>query len=466
MKEYSPILHYIEGELNTCADYFSRVELDEKMMAEESRGPSIKVDEEDSLYQDLIFDDSVMASHLNHESFINMHVGTVYPMSHQAIRHSQNQDSHLKNLMMSHPHNYEMKKVTSDITLVYFNNKIFIPTDLARSILGWYHHILNHAGEEKIYRTYSQHFHTVKVRELIKDICSRCELCQKNKVSTVKYGLLPPRMVSMEPWATVSVDLVGPWKLSINGMDLEYHALTIMDNDTNLTEIVRISNKTAKHIALKFEDTWLSRYPRPLKCIHDRGREFTGQEFQETLRRFGIESSQSTTKNPQSNSIIERMHQSMGNQLRSLIRQDPPKSVQEAAEAIDSMLASIVYALRVGVHSVLDSAPGSIAFQRDMILNIPFIVDLTKLRDKRQLIVNRNNARENMSRIDYNYKVGQWVLIRKDTYKILGKLEERYIGPYLVVMIHVNGTLTVRKRPNVLERINVRRVKPFNGSIR
>ena len=114
-----------------------------------------------------------------------------------------------------------------------------------------------------------------------------------------------------------------------------------MDNDTNLTEIVRISNKTAKHIALKFEDTWLPRYPRPLKCIHDRGREFTGQEFQETLRRFGIESSQSTTKNPQSNSIIERMHQSMGNQLRSLIRQDHPKSVQEAAEAIDSCLLAL-----------------------------------------------------------------------------------------------------------------------------
>ena len=57
-------------------------------------------------------------------------------------------------------------------------------------------------------------------------------------------------------------------------------------------------------------------------------------------------------------------------------------------------------------------------------------------------------------------------LLGKATYKVLGKLEERYIGPYLVVMIHVNGTLTVRKRPNVLERINVRRVKPFNGSIR
>ena len=69
-----------------------------------------------------------------------------------------------------------------------------------------------------------------------------------------------------------------------------------------------------------------------------------------------------------------------------------------------------------------------------------------------------------MARVDYNYKVGQKVLIRKDTYKTLGKLEQRYIGPYLIVMVHVNGTLTIRKRPNVLECVNVRRIKPYNGS--
>ena len=69
-----------------------------------------------------------------------------------------------------------------------------------------------------------------------------------------------------------------------------------------------------------------------------------------------------------------------------------------------------------------------------------------------------------MKRIDFNYKSGQWILIRKDTYKTLGKLEERYVGPYVIVAVHVNGTLTIRKRPNVLERVNIRRVKPYNGS--
>ena len=122
----------------------------------------------------------------------------------------------------------------------------------------------------------------------------------------------------------------------------------------------------------------------------------------------------------------------------------------------------MIYALRLGVHSVLSMAPGYIAFQRDMIMNLSFIVDLQNIQEQRQCLVDKNNDRENTKRIDYNYHVGEWILIRKDTY--LDKLEERNLGPYQVIQVQVNGILTIGKRTNVLERINIRRVKPYNGS--
>ena len=214
----------------------------------------------------------------------------------------------------------------------------------------------------------------------------------------------------------------------------------------------------------KFENTWLSRYPKPAYCIHDRGTEFPGSEFQMMLRKYNIRSRQSTTKNPQSNAICERMHQSMANQIRAVYYENPPDDIQKARETIDSLLSNVLYALRVGVHSVLNMSPGSIAFQRDMIMSLSFIVDLDRIQDHRQCVVDKNNDKENAKRIDYNYHVGEWILIRKDTYKTLSKLEERYLGPYQVVQVHVNGTLTIRKRTNVLERINIRRIKPYNGS--
>ena len=41
------------------------------------------------------------------------------------------------------------------------------------------------------------------------------------------------------------------------------------------------------------------------------------------------------------------------------------------------------------------------------------------------------------------------------------KLDPRAEGPYTVITVHVNGTLTIRLTPQVHERINIRRVKPY-----
>ena len=96
----------------------------------------------------------------------------------------------------------------------------------------------------------------------------------------------------------------------------------------------------------------------------------------------------------------------------------------------------------------MNASPGALAFQRNMILNLPFVVDLNNLRARRQEIVDRSNRRENDNRIDYNYQVGNWVLV------IAGKLDIRFEGPFQITQIHVNGTVTIRCRPGILERVN------------
>ena len=82
-----------------------------------------------------------------------------------------------------------------------------------------------------------------------------------------QYGRLAPKTVTIAPWETVSVDLIGPWTCDVNEQQLEFKALTIMDTSTNLLEIIRIDNKTsANNITQQFAtNTWLSRYPWPYK---------------------------------------------------------------------------------------------------------------------------------------------------------------------------------------------------------
>ena len=56
-----------------------------------------------------------------------------------------------------------------------------------------------------------------------------------------------------------------------------------------------------------FENNWLARYPRPSRCLHDNGGEFTGAASLHMLRANGIKDVTTTVKNPQANAICERL---------------------------------------------------------------------------------------------------------------------------------------------------------------
>jgi len=115
------------------------------------------------------------------------------------------------------------------------------------------------------------------------------------------------------------VDLIGPWIIQVRGNPYEFSALTAIDTVTNLVELVRIDDKTSDNVARKYAQCWLARYPWPQRCIHDPGEEFTGIEFQKLLEKCHIKDACTSEKKTQSNAICERMHQTVGNVLSTLL---------------------------------------------------------------------------------------------------------------------------------------------------
>jgi hypothetical protein len=94
-----------------------------------------------------------------------------------------------------------------------------------------------------------------------------------------------------------------------------------------------------------------------------------------------------------------------------------------------------------------------------MLFDILFIADWQKIGEYRQQLTDLNNVHEKDGRIDYDYKVGQKVLLRKEG--ILRNAESRWHKkPWLITTVHTNGTITVQ-RGNKEERMNIWRVKPF-----
>jgi hypothetical protein len=235
-------------------------------------------------------------------------------------------------------------------------------------------------------------------------------------------------------------------------------ALTIIDTVTNLVELVRINNKTSAHVALQFENTWLARYPRPIHCTFDQGGEFTGYPFQQMLQRHGIKGRCTTSKNPQANAICERMHQTIGNTLRALHSLHPPDGIESANHLVDTALANCLFATRAALHGGLNASPGSLAFGRDMILDIPMIADWQLIQQNRQQLIDQRLVAANKKRFSYDYNVGDDVL--KLVYQP-DKLSPRATGPHRIETVHTNGTVTIRLNQHTIERISIRRIKPY-----
>jgi hypothetical protein len=85
----------------------------------------------------------------------------------------------------------------------------------------------------------------------------KCKDFQKYKLAGCGYGLLPKQEVRITPWKEVPINLIGPWKVKVNGRQVEFNALTCIDRASNLVELIRINITTAKHIRDKFTQSWL-----------------------------------------------------------------------------------------------------------------------------------------------------------------------------------------------------------------
>ena len=88
-------------------------------------------------------------------------------------------------------------------------------------------------------------------------------------------------------------------------------------------------------------------------------------------------------------------------------------------------------------------------------------IDWNQLLEQKQRLVDQANIKENSKRRFFDYKENDLVLIlNKNINK--GKLEPNVLpeGPWKVVQVHTNGTLSTL-RNKYIERMNIRRIRPF-----
>ncbi len=78
---------------------------------------------------------------------------------------------------------------------------------------------------------------------------------------------------------------------------------------------------------------------------------------------------------------------------------------------IVDFLTKAAWAFHSTYHTVLKASPGAAIFGRDMLFDIPFIADWKKIGEHRQRQTGCNTRRENKSRVGWDHKVGDKVLV-------------------------------------------------------
>ena len=500
MDEFDLSLHYIEGKKNVLADCFSRLPIFERSVPLEDNNNTrkrkrvgtpidfhtIKVPKDDTMIDDERFfnlnevyvrderinncdsyfniddDNEIMDLFLNLPPMTEMH----NPINMQDIHNHQQQDAELLQQHNNNPILYPMKVINGVNIITMCNEpaqptlwKIYLPVTMIANVIHWYHVTLGHVGIQKLYDTIRDRFSSPRLYTLCMNY--RCpDNCHQYKQQGVGYGHLPARNAQVAPWDEVAVDLIGPWKIEVQGREFTFNALTCIDPVSNLVEIVRINNKSSAHIADQFANVWLSRYPSPNRCIHDNGGEFIGHEFRALLDQNAIKAVPTTVKNPQSNAMCERMHQTVANVLRILMRTKNLTPQQQAEQIMDNALATVMHATRCSVNHQMRTSPGALTFRRDMFVDVPIMSDLIAIRNQRQQLIDTNLMRHNRKRYDHHYQINDLIMVL--VYDP-DKMQEKLHGPYPILEIRTNGTVRIQRAPNVLETFNIRKIVPYKG---
>ena len=161
------------------------------------------------------------------------------------------------------------------------------------------------------------------------------------------------------------------------------------------------------------------------------------KEFTEMMTKdYGITKNPITVRNPQANSIIERIHQTIGNMIRTFSVHD---TYLDKSDPWTGILAAVMFGTQATMHSTARATPVQLVFGRDAMLNIHHEADWKYINERRDKLITANNKAENSKRKQHTYNIGDSVLLKMPTNIKYGM--DAYNGPYRVAKVQNNGTL-------------------------
>ena len=137
------------------------------------------------------------------------------PMTVNNIQQHQAGDAVLIQTALTQVQHYPIRVINGRNLVCYRANpnspennwKIYLPQSMVNDVIRWYHMLLGHGGNTRVYDTIRARFHAERLSVLCKNyVCP--ENCHMYKQQGRAYGKLPPRHAEIAPWNEVCIVLI------------------------------------------------------------------------------------------------------------------------------------------------------------------------------------------------------------------------------------------------------------------
>lgn len=290
-----------------------------------------------------------------------------------------------------------------DNRILYFNNRIIIPSELRKLMLQLLHE--SHQGITKTKLRAKNIFYWPGMMNEIEDFVSSCKVCEKFRASNKNEPLIPHELPNL-PYEKVGADI-----LTYN--DVDY--LVVIDYFSKWIDLAELKYKTASEVINKLKNIFAI-HGIPKLLISD-NMPFLSSEFQNFAKLWNFKSITTSPRDPRSNGEAEKaVH---------IAKQIIRKNLEEGKDLYISLLE-----YRSTVIPGMDVSPSEMLMSRLLRTKLPGadvkLKPVVQHNVKEKLLIRQNkykqyhDTRAKIRPVDY--VPGQSITIRTDNKWVPGKV--------------------------------------------
>ena len=235
--------------------------------------------------------------------------------------------------------------------------RIVVPTSLVQRVLYLLHDDIlcgGHVGITALNTKIVERFYWKNLYIDIVEYVRACERCALRK----RAPHFKSRAKSWDrpdyPWQVVQTDFIGPLRKSKDGY---LYILTFIDLLTGWPEAFPTKNSTAATAATVFLQQIVCRYGKIQQLNSDRGPSYVAKLFNEITGRLMCKQSFTSSRMPQGNARVERLHKSLEDLIGCYITEDH--------ENWPDLLPIALWNVRSTISSRTGFSPYALTFGRD-----------------------------------------------------------------------------------------------------